>query len=118
MKSISTVDELLQARPKRGTGAPARARSHYDALLVLLRDRGAQGVLGSDLYAHPELYGRSPRNRISELRRNGHLIEGRAHGSADWFYRLIAESATPKRELAWKDRRGITGLPLWDAVRQ
>jgi hypothetical protein len=74
-------------------GAPARTRSHYAAILQLLRERGPQGVLGSELYSSPDLYGRSPRNRISELRRDGHLIEGRAHGASDWFYRLIRDNA-------------------------
>jgi hypothetical protein len=77
-----------------------------------LKDRGAQGVLGSDLYARPELYGRSPRNCISELRRDGHLIEGKPHGSSDWFYRLIREEtgATPLADSPdWYER--ATGRP-------
>jgi hypothetical protein len=58
-----------------------------------LRERGPQGVLGSELYSRPDLYGRSPRNRISELRRDGHLIEGKPHGASDWFYRFIREAS-------------------------
>lgn len=91
-----SLDELAKARPKRGGGAPLRSRSHYEAILQLLRERGPQGVRGSELYAHPDLYGRSPRNRISELRRDGHLIEGKPHGSSDWFYRLIRDNAGAK----------------------
>lgn len=112
-------------------GAPARTRSHYQAILELLRERGSQGVLGSELYARPELYGRSPRNRISELRRDGFMIEGRPHGAADWHYWLIRDNAgisttavppkqaasePPKKEIPWAERRGVTGLPLFDAA--
>jgi hypothetical protein len=86
MQRNTTFDELAQA-------APVRSRSHYEAILTLLRERGPQGVLGSELYSRPDLYGRSPRNRISELRRDRHLIEGKPHGSADWFYRLIRDNA-------------------------
>lgn len=91
-----TLQELREAKPHPRSGAPARSRSHYEAILELLRERGPQGVLGSELYAQPELYGRSPRNRISELRRDGHLIEGNPHGSSDWFYRLIRDNAGAK----------------------
>jgi hypothetical protein len=88
-----SIGQLRKAIPQRGTGAPVRTHSHYEEILELLRERGSQGVLGSELYARPELYGRSPRNRISELRRDGHLIEGKPHGSSDWFYRLIRDTA-------------------------
>src|SRR5215475_11027386 len=94
-----TLSELADAKPRRGIGAPARAATHYDAIFRLLRERGHKGVLGSELYARPELYGRSPRNRVSELRRDGHLIEGKPQGS-DWFYRLIrdSEGVAPHRD--------------------
>ena len=109
-----TIAELAQARPKRGTGAPARSRSHYEAILELLRERASQGhgVLGSELYSRPDLYGRSPRNRISELRKDGHLIEGKPHGSADWWYRLIPINAAMKPQAEsrdWYER--ATGRP-------
>src|SRR5262245_23212210 len=87
-----SVEEVKRARPKRGAGVPQGSDSHYAAILQLLRERGPQGVLGSELYARPELYGRSPRNRISELRKAGHLIEGRPEGSSDWHYVLIRDS--------------------------
>jgi hypothetical protein len=93
MKNLS-LDELAKARPKRGSGAPLRSR--YEVILQLLRERGAQGVRGSELYERPDLYGRSPRNRISELRRDGHLIEGKPLGSSDWFYQLIRDNAGAK----------------------
>ncbi len=91
-----TLGELAQARPRRGTGAPARCASHKKNIHTFLEQRGPQGVLGSELYSRPDLYGRSPRNRISELRRDGHLIEGKPHGSSDWFYRLIRDNAGAK----------------------
>jgi len=86
-----TIEELSKAKPKRGSGAPARSASHKVAIFEILRQRGLQGVLGSELYESPERFGRSPRNRICELRREGHLIEGKAYGSSDWFYRLIRD---------------------------
>lgn len=87
-----SLRDVEAAKPLRSAGVPERARSHYEAILQLLRERGQRGVLGSELYASPELYGRSPRNRISELRRDGHLIEGKPYGSGDWFYRLISDN--------------------------
>lgn len=85
----------LVSDPLRSAGAPERTRSHYAAILALLRERGPAGVLGSELYDAPHFYGRSPRNRISELRRDGHLIEGKPHGSSDWRYVLIRENQNP-----------------------
>ena len=73
MGSDTALSEVLQARPHRGRRRP-RACSLSEKVLHLLRERGPQNVLGSELYARPELYGRSPRNRISELRRHGHLM--------------------------------------------
>ena len=94
IQQASTLSEVAQARPHRSKGAPARSHSHYTAILELLRERAQQGrgVLGSELYEHPESYGRSPRNRISELRRDGYIIEGKPNGSADWFYKLIRDN--------------------------
>src|SRR5437016_1659634 len=84
-----SLEQIRQAIPARGKGAPPRTRSHYERILALLCERGADGVNGSELYAAPHLYGRSPRNRISELRKAGHLIEGKPRGGNDWHYRLI-----------------------------
>ncbi len=91
IQSQPTISEVGRARPQRGSGAPARCASHKAAIHAFLRERGPQGVLGSELYARPELYGRSPRNRISELRKAGHLIEGKPQGCSDWFYCLIRD---------------------------
>lgn len=106
------IAELAECRPHQGTGVPSRCFSHKSAILALLRDRGPQGVLGSELYARPDLYGRSPRNRISEARRDGHLIEGKPHGSSDWFYRLIRDNTGEKpasNSPDWYERQ--TGKP-------
>jgi len=92
----ATLAEVAKARPIRGNGAPVRAASHKSAILALLQARGANGVLGSELYGQPHLYGRSPRNRISEFRKAGHLIEGKPHGSADWFYCLLRDASGAK----------------------
>lgn len=90
--SIS-IPELILARPKRGTGAPARCASHKSAILALLRERGPKGVLGSELYDFPEKFGRSPRNRVSELRKEGHLISGEPRGVSDWHYVLLRDAS-------------------------
>jgi hypothetical protein len=89
-------EELHRARPARGQGAPARCASHKSAILTLLRERGPQGVLGSDLYDSPEKFGRSPRNRISELRKDGCLISGEPRGNSDWHYISLRDSCGAK----------------------
>jgi len=102
-----SIEDAARARPKHSAGAPSRCASHKSAILALLRERGPQGVLGSELYEHPGLYGRSPRNRVSELRKTGHLIEGKPHGSADLFYCLIRDHAGVKtlaESLDWYER--------------
>ena len=117
-----SLAEVDSARPRRGTGAPERCSSHKAAILGLLRERGLVGVLSSELYDAPEKFGRSPRNRISELRREGHLIEGSPRGSSDWFYCLIRDKdgiapTTPqplKPSVEWAKRPRTTGLPLFD----
>jgi hypothetical protein len=103
----SLVD-VAQAKPGRGTGAPARCASHTQNILRLLWDRGAQRILGSELYSRPDLYGRSPRNHISELRKDGHPIEGKPHGSADWFYRrspILCDAGVAKRQRLCRSSR-------------
>ena len=94
---------------RRSTNAPPRTRTHYAAILALLRERGPRGVLASELYDKPFVFGRSPRNRISELRRDGFRIEGEARGASDWHYRLLQDK--PEQ---WQDRPRVTGLPLFD----
>lgn len=121
-----------------------RTRSHYENISELLRERGEQGlgVKGSELYSDVERFGRSPRNRISELRRDGWNIGGKASGDSDWFYWLrsdksgrsyptarfdeppsvprpqLVKQPEPKSQIAWADRKAVTGLPLFDAAVQ
>jgi len=90
--SRPTLAEIAQSRPPRAAGAPLRTRSHYDRILALLRERGSAGVLSSELYDAPELYGRSPRNRISELRQDGHLIKTLPAGGSVVRYILLRDS--------------------------
>jgi hypothetical protein len=132
----ASFEELAQARPLRGNGPPANARSHYNNVAKLLCERGEQGLCaeGSYMYAHPELYGRSPRNRIHELKEDGWII-GRKRGDGGMaVYWLIRDNTgksyptlhhgesrsaqTHKPEIAWKDRPRVTGLELWDAAAQ
>jgi len=129
-----TLEEVGRARPPRGNGAPSRTRSHYERILALLRERGPAGVLSSELYDAPNLYGRSPRNRISEMRQDGHLIETAPASASVVRYVLIrdCEGAAPPSECAavspnpvsnadWFTATGkprpssyTTGLPLFD----
>jgi hypothetical protein len=118
-----SLEEMAQARPPRGSGVPSRTRSHYERILALLRERGSVGILSSELYDAPHLYGRSPRNRISEMRKDGHLIKTLSAGPSVVRYVLTHENPSPverpsvKLPPEWKDRPRVTGLPLFDAVR-
>jgi hypothetical protein len=132
-QSKLTLEEFRRARPPRGNGAPSRTRSHYARILALLRERGAAGVLSSELYDSPNLFGRSPRNRISELRRDGHLIRTVPAGASVVCYiltfenlspierpalRVVPKSSTTAPIPAWENRPRATGLPLWDLAVQ
>jgi hypothetical protein len=103
----------VTAKPHRD--APERTRTYYARILALLRERGPVGVLASELYDAPRRYGRSPRNRISELRLDGHRIEGNPRGSSDWHYVLTREAApaaassTAAESSDWYERQ--TGKP-------
>ncbi len=112
--------DLRRCLPQRGRGAPARTASHKENIRRLLVERGPQGVRGSELYSRPDLYGRSPRNRISELRAEGALIEGKPHGGADWWYQLVRErkDVEPERlEIAERPAPVDPGeLPLFAGV--
>lgn len=87
-----TFKEVGRARPPRSKGAPSRTRSHYGRILALLAERGPAGVLSSELYDAPELYGRSPRNRISEMRQDGCLIETVPAGTSVVRYILLRDA--------------------------
>src|SRR6267143_757756 len=93
--SRPTLGELAESRPPRGSGAPSRTRSHYDRILALLRERGPAGVLSSELYDQPHLFGRSPPTRISELRQDGHLIKTIPAGASVVRYVLAHENPSP-----------------------
>ena len=80
------------------------------------RERGWRGVLGSELYNQPLTFGRSPRNRISELRKEGFDIKGEPRGGSDWHYWL--DNSKIQRLESWQDRPRVTGLPLFDSVHR
>lgn len=136
-----TPSEIARSRPPRGNGAPSRTCSHYGHILSLLRERGPAGVLSSELYDAPELYGRSPRNRTSEMRQDGCLVETVPAGASTVRYILIRDSegaaptspvsdpetsgprdwytiATGKSRPAVGPSNYTTDLPLFDPVRQ
>lgn len=95
MRNSPPLAQLEQVRPPRGVGAPSRIRSHYDRILVLLRERGPAGVLSSELYDAPYLFGRSPRNRISEIRKAGHLVKTESVRASVVRYVLMKDVPTP-----------------------
>ena len=71
----------------------SRAHSQKQNLADLLKQRGVDGLVvrSSELYREPERFGRSPRNRISELRADGWNIAGKALGESDWCYWLRSD---------------------------
>ena len=78
-------------------GPPPTATSQRQRILERLRDAGHRGVLAAALYDDPQCrYGRSPRNRISELRAMGHKITGEWEGKVNFRYTLIEETQAPK----------------------
>src|SRR5712692_582689 len=95
MNSTLTLEKVAESRPPRGNGPPSRTRSHYERILALLRERGPNGVLSSELYDQPHLFGRSPRNRVSELRKDGHLIQTIPAGASVIRYVLTHENPSP-----------------------
>lgn len=96
------------------SGPPPSARSQRERILQRLRDAGQRGVLASEFYDDPQcLYGRSPRNRISECRAMGHKITGEWESKTDFRYTLIEETQAPKtlpdynaqKKLDWYERQ-------------
>ena len=124
-----TVADALQIRGC----PPERAASQRHRILERLREAGSRGVLASELYDDPQCrYGRSPRNRISELRKAGHRITGEWENKTDFRYTLLEEtvSAKPLPEYSPKPRtpsddwygratgkNRATGLPLFDEAK-
>lgn len=94
-QSNPSLEEVAESRPAHSTGAPSRTKSHYQRILALLRERGPAGVLSSELYDQPQLFGRSPRNRISEMRQDGHLIKTEPAGASVVRYVLAHENPGP-----------------------
>jgi|SRR5579862_3272591 len=73
-----------------------RARSHYENILELLKQRAesGQGVRASELYRDPQRYGRSPRNRISEANQRRWNVGSKPYGEGgDWFYWLRSDDS-------------------------
>jgi|SRR5215472_921123 len=120
-----------------------RASNHLKNVADLLIQRGEQGmcVQGCYLYDHPELYGRSPRSRISDLNRLHGWDIGSKPGEREcacYWVRRDSNGRTyptarfdeppkpPRPQLVsqpevkpWNERPRVTGLPLFDAaVRQ
>ena len=60
---------------QRKTCWRSRAATHYENILEILRERGPHGVTSAELYSDASRFGRSPRNRVSELRQHGHNIK-------------------------------------------
>jgi hypothetical protein len=78
-------------------GPPSRTNSQRQRILERSRDAGARGVLAAEFYDDPLCrYGRSPRNRVSELRAMGHKIVGEWETKVDFRYTLIEETQAPK----------------------
>jgi len=95
-------------------GPPPTANSQRQRILERLRDAGRRGILAAELYDDPQCrYGRSPRNRISELRAMGHKITGEWENRVDFRYTLIEETPAPKalpdysaqKKLDWYERQ-------------
>jgi hypothetical protein len=82
------METIHEVEPSRN-GVPARAHNQKLAVLSKLRERGDLGVLASEFYAEPIRFGRSPRNHISVLRKQGFDIHGESRGESDWFYKLL-----------------------------
>jgi hypothetical protein len=114
-----------------------RASNHLKNIADLLMERGEQGmcVQGSYLYDHPELYGRSPRSRVSDLNKlHGWDVGSKTgeHGCACYWVRRDGDGRTyptqrfdeppnaPRPQLVkrpeapWNERQRATGLPLFD----
>jgi hypothetical protein len=124
LQSTLAQYEVAKARPLRGKGASEQTSSHLDSVLALLREGGPTGVPSSELYDVRSLYGRSPRNRISEMRKDGYLIKT-IHTCASAFrYVPVRENTShvegppAKPAPAWQDCSRVTPAPLFGLWRQ
>src|ERR1700730_16629023 len=117
-----TLETLQKARPFRPSGAPDRANTHRANVYNKLNEREDAGVFADELYNEHERYGRSPRNRISELRASGVLICGEWRGKR-FHYRLLRQgenqapsqphSKPAKQSGDFFEGQRATGLPLF-----
>jgi hypothetical protein len=82
-----------------------RSHSHYQNILDLLRARGPAGVLSSELYDCPGKFGRSPRNRVSELRRDGFSIQTVHVNASTVRYVLLAGRAEQPAPRDWYEEQ-------------
>jgi hypothetical protein len=123
VREDSTLGKLFQAIPPWGIGTQGKTQ-RAAILHVLINARGSWVPLPEILALGIAQYNA----RIFELRRLGFDIENRVEtdletGARHSWFRLVASPAveTPKPEPLepdWNDRPRVTGLPLFDGVRQ
>ena len=114
-----TLEQLDQARPHK----PACRASDFVAdklrILEALKQAGAAGLTTRELMERGG--GMRPPNRIAELRKDGIAIKTVAEGRGVYRYILcnFLREETSK-SAAWKklQDKSVTGLALWDAVRE
>lgn len=105
-----------------------RYQEHADdaqRLLERLREVGPAGITTGELIREGR-YGLRPPNRIGDLRRQGNEIKTVREGNGVFRFVLIRENPNPQRSRKRSESsdtdffagRPVTGLPLWDAVRE
>lgn len=113
--------------PRSVNDVPLQSKTQRAAILRLLIDaHGAWVPLPEILALGIAQYN----SRIFELRRLRFNIENRTEhvdGVRHSWFRLVTSPAAPaaplkpkpaKSEVAWADRKPVTGLPLWDSAVQ
>jgi hypothetical protein len=126
MKNLDLDDigkQVTNCNASKNSSWRTRAATHKENLLAILRARGASGVLSSELYDCPQKFGRSPRNRLSELRRlDGFSIQTVHVDTLIVRYVLLADHgeqpATDKPHVAGVVDKSTTpdSLPLFAGV--
>lgn len=128
MEKVSQEITTINPSHARGSAVKAgtwrkRAHSHYQNILDLLRARGPLGVTSAELYSDASRFGRSPRNRVSELRADGHKIKTvfvsrdmvryiLQEGPRDWY----EEQTCKPRAAVAKGSTTLDDLPLFAGV--